>query len=68
MGTIDRIARIIVAIAIIIMIVFNVFTCIAAIILGIFAGVFIVTSILGFCPLYYPFGIHTLRTKSGPDD
>ena len=68
MGTIDRTIRIIVALTIVILLITIHFSCVAAIILGILAGVFIITSLIGFCPLYYLLGIHTLRTKSGPDD
>jgi hypothetical protein len=30
-----------------------------AIILLVLAGVFILTSFISFCPLYYPFGVYT---------
>jgi len=33
----------------------------AAIILGILAIVFILTSLIGFCPLYLPFKISTMK-------
>jgi hypothetical protein len=32
---------------------------ILAIVLGILAGVFVLTSVVGFCPLYAPFGLRT---------
>jgi hypothetical protein len=35
-------------------------TGVAAIILGILAVVFIITSLIGFCPLYVPFKISTI--------
>lgn len=34
-----------------------------AIILGVLAVVFVITSFLGFCPLYLPFGINTAKKK-----
>ena len=55
MGTIDRIIRILLAIVVIILYITGSITGIAAIILGILAFVFIVTSLIGFCPLYLPF-------------
>ncbi|HTO22989.1 MAG TPA: DUF2892 domain-containing protein [Spirochaetia bacterium] len=33
----------------------------AAIVLGVLAVVFLVTSVVGVCPLYLPFGISTRR-------
>jgi hypothetical protein len=36
-------------------------TGVAAIILGILAFVFILTSLIGFCPLYLPFKISTIK-------
>ncbi|MGV8058747.1 MAG: DUF2892 domain-containing protein [Smithellaceae bacterium] len=60
MGTIDRIIRILLAIVIIILYLTNSITGVAAIILGILALVFILTSLIGFCPLYVPFKISTI--------
>jgi hypothetical protein len=61
MGTIDRIIRILLAIVIIILYMAGSITGVAAIILGILAVVFILTSLIGFCPLYVPFKISTIR-------
>lgn len=61
MGIIDRIIRIIIAIAVAVLYSIHQITGLAAIILGIIAAVFILTSLLGFCPLYYPFGISTKK-------
>jgi len=68
MGTVDRMIRAVLAIAFAIFIITGVIKGIGAIILGVFAFVFALTSILGFCPIYRLLGIHTLRTKSGADD
>jgi len=59
MGTIDRIIRILLAIVVIILYITGSITGFAAIILGILAIVFIITSMIGFCPLYMPFKIST---------
>ncbi len=58
-GTVDRILRILVAIVIGILYFTNVITGTVAIVLLVLAGVFILTSLIGTCPLYLPFGINT---------
>ncbi len=60
MGTIDRIIRILLAIVVIVLYLTGNITGVAAIILGILALVFIITSLIGFCPLYLPFKISTI--------
>jgi hypothetical protein len=60
MGTIDRIIRILLAIVVFILYMTGGITGVAAIILGILAFVFIITSLIGFCPLYVPFKISTI--------
>jgi hypothetical protein len=61
MGTIDRIIRILLAIVVVILYMNGSITGVAAIILGILAFVFIITSLIGFCPLYVPFKISTIK-------
>ena len=63
MGTIDRIIRVSLVVLIAILYFTDVITGTWAIILGILAVIFLVTSLIGFCPLYLPFGIST-RKKS----
>ncbi len=63
MGTIDKIIRISIAVLIAILYFTKVLTGTWAIILGVLGAVFLVTSLIGFCPLYLPFGIST-RNKS----
>jgi amino acid transporter len=60
MGTIDRIIRIVLAIVVAILYMNGSITGVAAVILGILALVFIITSLIGFCPLYVPFKISTI--------
>ena len=60
MGTIDRIIRILLAIVFIVLYLNGSITGVASIILGILAFVFIVTSLIGFCPLYVPLKISTI--------
>ena len=64
MGTIDRIVRVALAAVVAVLFFTGQITGTAAIILGILAVVFVLTSILGFCPLYLPFGISTRRKKA----
>ncbi len=59
MGNVDKIVRIVAAIIIAALYFTNQITGTAAIILLVLAGIFIVTSFVGFCPLYLPFGIST---------
>jgi hypothetical protein len=60
MGTIDRVIRILLAIVVISLYLNGTITGVAAIILGIVAFVFIITSLIGFCPLYVPLKISTI--------
>jgi len=61
MGTIDRIIRILVAVIIAGLYFANIINGTLAIVLLIFAGIFILTSFISFCPLYLPFKISTLK-------
>ncbi len=63
MGLIDRIIRTIVAIVIGILIFTKVIVGVWAIILGILAVVFLLTSLLAWCPLYLPFNFSTRKKK-----
>jgi hypothetical protein len=61
MGAIDRVIRILLAIVIIVLYSNGSITGVAAIILGIVAFIFIVTSLIGFCPLYAVCKISTIK-------
>jgi hypothetical protein len=61
MGTIDRIVRVLIAVVIIALYFANQITGTAAIILLVLSGIFILTSFMSFCPLYYPFKISTKK-------
>jgi hypothetical protein len=63
MGTIDKVIRLLVAALVIILYFTNVISGTWGIILLIFAGVFILTSFLSFCPLYLPFGINSAKKE-----
>lgn len=63
MGTIDRTIRIILSIVVAILYFTEQITGTAATVLGIFAIIFLVTSTIGFCPLYVPFKLSTMKRK-----
>jgi hypothetical protein len=64
MGMTDRIIRILAAVAIAILYFTEQISGTLAIILLVFAGIFILTSFISFCPLYLPFGIRTNKKSS----
>ncbi|TAH19666.1 MAG: DUF2892 domain-containing protein [Cytophagales bacterium] len=63
MGKIDRAVRIVVALIIIGLYLMNQISGTVALVLLAFAGVFILTSFVSFCPLYLPFGISTRKKQ-----
>ena len=62
MGLVDKIIRLTVVAIIAVLYFTGQVTGLAAIILGIIAVAFFVTSLIGWCPSYVPFGISTKRT------
>ena len=63
MGNVDRILRVLVAIAIAVLYFTNVISGTLGLILLILAAVFVLTSLVSFCPLYLPFGLKTFKKK-----
>ena len=63
MGNNDRIIRVIIALAIGALFYFEIIDGTLGYILIILAAIFLLTSFVGFCPLYSPFGINTCKTK-----
>lgn len=63
MGTIDRIIRLGLAAVVAVLYLTGQITGTAAIVLGIIALVFIITSLVGFCPLYVPLKLSTIGKK-----
>lgn len=63
MGQVDRIVRIVLALVVAILYFTGQIGGVAAVVLGILALVFLVTSALSFCPLYLPFGISTKKKE-----
>jgi hypothetical protein len=62
-GSIDKFVRVLVAAVIAILYFTDQITGTAAIILGVFAVVFLLTSVIGFCPLYLPLKLSTIKKK-----
>jgi hypothetical protein len=58
-GTIDRLVRALLAVLVAVLYFTGVISGALAIILGVIAVVLLLTSIVGFCPLYAPFHIST---------
>lgn len=63
-GNVDKTIRILVAVVIAILYFTDVISGTLAIISGILAIVFVLTSFISFCPLYLPFGINTSKKKN----
>ncbi len=63
MGKVDRTIRSIIALIFAVLIFTKTVTGILAIVFGIFALIFILTSFVSFCPLYSPFKISTLKEE-----
>lgn len=63
MGTADKVIRILIAVVIAALYFTNVISGTLAIVLGVLAVVFVLTSFISFCPLYLPFGINTSKKK-----
>lgn len=61
MGNLDKAIRVAVAILIAVLYFTHVISGTIAIVLLVFAAVFILTSAVGTCPLYLPFGISTKK-------
>jgi hypothetical protein len=64
MGNADRIIRVLIAVVVAILYFANVISGTVAIVLLALAGIFILTSLVSFCPLYLPFGISTRKKEN----
>ncbi len=63
MGSTDRIIRILIAVVIAVLYYTGTLSGTVGLVLLILAGVFVLTSLVSFCPLYAPFGINTCPAK-----
>lgn len=64
MGMIDRLVRTAVAVLIVVLYVFGYISGILAVVLGVVAAAFLLTSAIGWCPAYAPFGLSTRRRQA----
>lgn len=64
MGAADRIIRLILAAVVAYLYFTDVLTGTLGIVLLVLAAIFVLTSIMGFCPLYVPLKIRSLKNKS----
>lgn len=62
-GIIDKAVRLLAAFVITVLYFTHVITGTLAILLLVLAGVFVLTGLIRFCPLYLPFGINTWNNK-----
>jgi len=64
MGSVDRIIRILLAVVVLVLYLTGQISGTAAIVLGIIAVIFVLTSAVGFCPLYAPLKLSTRKKPS----
>lgn len=64
MGGVDKIIRIVVALIITALYFTNIISGVLGIVLIVLSGVFVLTSLIGFCPLYTLFGVNTCAKKN----
>ena len=63
MGNADRIIRLLLAVVVAVLYFTNVITGTLGIVLLVVAGVFVLTSLISFCPLYTLIGLNTCSVK-----
>ncbi len=63
MGGVDKVIRMIVALLFVVLYFTGVVEGTVGIILLVLAAVFVLTSLISFCPLYLPFGISTCKKE-----
>ncbi len=63
MGSADKIIRVIIAVIVGVLYFTGTISGTIGIVLLVLAGVFVLTSLISFCPLYEPFGIRTCPSK-----
>ncbi len=63
MGNLDKVLRILGALLLVVLYFTKVLTGVWGIIALIVAVIFVITSIVGFCPLYVPFKINTAKKE-----
>jgi hypothetical protein len=64
LGNLDRILRILVAVLFVVLFFTDVITGVWGIVILVLAAMFVLTSLVSYCPLYVPFGIKTRKIKT----
>lgn len=64
LGTTDKVIRLLAAAVILVLYFTQVITGTMAVVLLVVAGLLILTSVVSFCPVYWPFGISTRTGKA----
>jgi hypothetical protein len=62
-GTIDKVVRILIAVAVAVLYFTHIISGTLGIVLLILAGVLVLTSLVGICPIYLPFGLSTQKKE-----
>jgi hypothetical protein len=62
-GTIDRVIRILIAVVFAVLYFTQIVSGTFGIVLLVLGGVFILTSLISFCPIYFPFGLSTRKKE-----
>jgi hypothetical protein len=63
MGSADKIIRLLIAAVVAVLFLTEVISGTLGIVLLVLAGIFVLTSLISFCPLYAPFGIKTCKVE-----
>lgn len=63
MGSADRLIRVIIAAAIAVLYFTNIISGTLGLVLLVLGVIFLLTSVVSFCPLYAPFGLSTCKVK-----
>lgn len=63
MGLIDRVIRVLIAVVIVVLYFTNVISGTLGVVLLVLSGVFILTSLISYCPLYSPIGLNTKNER-----
>jgi len=62
-GTIDKVIRILIAVVVVALYFSNVISGTLAIILLALSAILVVTSLISFCPIYWPFGLSSAKKE-----
>lgn len=62
-GTIDKVIRVLIAVVVVALYFSNVISGTLAIILLALSAILVVTSLISFCPLYWPFGLSSAKKR-----